>query len=131
MKGKMDIAQRFFAEMSIDSAETRLAEELKKVGFGIMTRVSVKEKLAEKGIDFGREIVLLGVCKPDTAKKALDINDAIALMLPCSIVLYERGDRTEIAMARPTAISSFFDGDGLEEIAASVEYALKKAINAV
>ena len=131
MRENMDIAYRIFAEKPIGSAETRLTEELKKVGFGIMTRVSVKEKLAEKGIDFGYEIVLLGVCKPDTAKKALETNDAIALMLPCSIVLYERGDRTEIALAEPTAISSFFEGEGLRELAATVESALKKAIDAV
>ncbi|MHB0975951.1 MAG: DUF302 domain-containing protein [Candidatus Aquicultorales bacterium] len=126
----MDLAYRRMVAKTIRETEESLTEALKEGGFGVMTRVDVKERLAEKGVDFDRDIYLLGVCNPQKAKTALYINDSIALMLPCSIVLYERPDATEIALAKPSAVSSFFEGEGLEELAAEVEEKLRQAVDA-
>lgn len=128
----MEIAYRKLVGKNITETESSLEASLKEHGFGVLTKVDVKSKLNDKGVEFDRDIYLLGVCNPKQAKEVLEIDDTVALMLPCSIVLYERENGTEIAVARPTAITAMLpEADKLAEIAQSVEETLRKAVDAV
>ncbi|MHB1003498.1 MAG: DUF302 domain-containing protein [Thermoleophilia bacterium] len=62
-------------------------EELKKEGFGILTRVDVHEALKEKiGADF-RKYTILGACNPPLAHRALMARPEVGLMLPCNVTV--------------------------------------------
>lgn len=128
----MDIAYRKLIGKNIHETESSLEASLKEHGFGVLTKVDVKSKLNEKGVEFDKDIYLLGVCNPKQAKEVLEIDDTVALMLPCSIVLYERENGTEIALAKPTAITAMLpEGERLTGIAQGVEETLRKAVDAV
>ncbi|MCK5458308.1 MAG: DUF302 domain-containing protein [Thermoplasmatales archaeon] len=108
-----------------------VSEELKKEGFGILTKIDVKEKIKEKlGIDF-KKYVILGACNPSSAYKAILAEDNIGLMLPCNVIVYEKGDRTTISIIKPSVAMQMIDNKELKEVAEAIETRLKRVIDAI
>ena len=64
--------------VSVDEALDKVAAALKENGFGVLTRIDVKETLKKKiDVDF-RPYVILGACNPKLAHKALQGDSLIA-----------------------------------------------------
>lgn len=111
----------------IEMVSTRLADE----GFGILTKIDVKDKLKEKlGIDF-MKYVILGACNPANAHSAILAEPDIGLMLPCNVIVYEKNNKTVISAIRPTAAMQMINNKALQEIAAAVEAKLSKVISSL
>ncbi len=94
------IGMRKETRAGYDEVLARLPDLLKAEGFGVLTRIDVKETLKEKlGVDF-RRYQILGACNPALAHRALDMEPAIGVMLPCNVVVYEGdgGKATVIAV---------------------------------
>jgi uncharacterized protein (DUF302 family) len=69
--------------LPFDEAVSKTISALKEHGFGVLTRIDVKNTLKEKiGIEF-RPYVILGACNPRMAHQALQAEDKIGTMLPC------------------------------------------------
>lgn len=65
-----------------DTSIQLVTEALKQQGFGILTRIDVRETLKAKlDVDF-RPYVILGACNPPLAYKALTSDAKVGLMLP-------------------------------------------------
>ncbi|MBW6456380.1 MAG: DUF302 domain-containing protein [Trueperaceae bacterium] len=83
--------------------DTRAAIEaaLKTEGFGVLTEVDVQAVFQAKlGAEHeGHRI--LGVCNPVIAKRALDIDRDVALLLPCTLTLREVDGGTEVKVLDP------------------------------
>jgi uncharacterized protein (DUF302 family) len=106
-------------------------EALKKEGFGILTEIDVKEKMKEKlGLDM-RKYIILGACNPPNAYKAILAEENIGLMLPCNVIVYERGSKTVLSVIRPTIAMKMIDNVELQKLAEEVEGQLKKAFDAI
>ena len=106
-------------------------EALKKEGFGILTEIDVQEKMKEKlGIDMNKYIIL-GACNPPNAYKAILTEENIGLMLPCNVIVYEKGSKTVLSVIRPTVAMQMIDNAELQKVAEEVEGQLKKAFDAV
>ena len=76
-------------DVPYDQAIGLVVNGLKKEGFGVLTRIDVKETLKEKlGEDF-RPYVIIGACNPPLAHRALSIDPRIGLMLPCNVTVEE------------------------------------------
>jgi uncharacterized protein (DUF302 family) len=52
-------------------------------------------------------------------------------MLPCNVIVYEKGGKTVFSVIRPTVAMQMIDNPELGKIAETVEGQLKKAFNAV
>jgi uncharacterized protein (DUF302 family) len=105
--------------------------ELKKEGFGILTEIDIREKFREKlGIDF-RKYVILGACNPPNAHKAILAEENIGLMLPCNVIVYEKGDKTVLSIVKPTVAMQMIDNEDLRPVAAFIEEKLKNVFDAV
>jgi uncharacterized protein (DUF302 family) len=106
-------------------------EALKKEGFGVLTEIDVKEKMKEKlGLDM-RKYIILGACNPPNAYKAILAEENIGLMLPCNVIVYEKGGKTVLSVIRPTVAMQMIDNVELQKLAEVVEEPLKKAFDAI
>ena len=85
--------------------ETRDALEaaLKSHGFGVLTEIDLQATLLEKLGAEHEAHRILGVCNPGLAKRALDVDRDVALLLPCTITLREVAGGTEVRAQDPEA----------------------------
>lgn len=117
---------------SFAEAVTRVIEELKKEGFGVLTDIDVQATLKKKlNVDF-KKYRILGACNPHYAYQALLKEDKIGTMLPCSIIVQELAPgRVEAAAIDPIASMQAVKNPELEGIAVEVRAKLKKVIDSL
>jgi uncharacterized protein (DUF302 family) len=123
----------FTKELNIpyETVIEQVREALKKEGFGILTEIDVKGKMKEKlGLDM-RKYIILGACNPPNAYKAILAEENIGLMLPCNVIVYEKGSKTVLSVIRPTVAMQMIDNVELQKLADAVEGQLKKAFDSV
>jgi len=116
--------------VTFDDAVTRVEEELKKEGFGILTEIDVRQTLKKKlNVDF-RNYRILGACNPSFAYKALLAEEKIGTMLPCNVVVLETIDGdVEVSAVDPVASMQAIQNEGLGDIANQVREKLKRVID--
>ena len=52
-------------------------------------------------------------------------------MLPCNVIVYEKGSKTVLSVIRPTVAMQMIDNVELKKLAEAVEGQLKKAFDAI
>ena len=118
-------------DLPFEKAEQAVTEELKKEGFGILTKIDLREKFKEKlGIEF-KNYVILGACHPPYAHKAILAEEDIGLMLPCNVVIYEKEGKTVLAVIKPSIGMGMLENESLKRIAQEVESKLKQVFDSV
>lgn len=116
-------------DTGFDKAVELVTESLKKEGFGVLTEINMQEKLKEKlNVDI-RKYKILGACNPAFAYKALQQEDKIGTMLPCSVIVQElENQEIEIAAVDPIASMMAIENSNLAGIAGEVREKLERAI---
>ena len=113
-----------------DEAIARTEAALKEEGFGVISRIDIREALKTKiGVDF-RPYTILGACNPSLAYQALKIEDKVGTMLPCNLVVQAKGDtETEVAAIDPVASMQAIDNPKLAKAAHEVQRRLFRVID--
>ena len=110
------MAYHFSTEVSGQFDETieRVTAALADKGFGVLTRIDVKETLKKKiGAEF-RPYTILGACNPNFAHKALQAEDKIGTMLPCNVIVQETAaGKVEVSAVDPVASMKAIDNPAL------------------
>ena len=114
-------------DLVVDSVVAELAEQ----GFGILSDIDVGKTLEEKTGEPFRPYRILGACNPPFARKALETESRIGTMLPCNVVVQQKGEQVEIAAVDPIASMQAVDNPGLAEIASTIRKRLEAAVEAV
>ncbi len=116
-------------QTTFDDAVNRVIEELKKEGFSVLSDIDVRGTLKKKiNVDF-RNYRILGACNPHFAYQALQAEDKIGTMLPCSVIVQEiEGVGAEVAAIDPVASMLAVRNPGLEKIAGEVRERLRTVI---
>jgi uncharacterized protein (DUF302 family) len=119
-------------DMPFERAIARVTEELQKEGFGVLTEIDVKATMKKKlDVDF-RDYVILGACNPPFAHRALEAEDKIGTMLPCSVIVQDCGEgRVEVAAVNPVSSMQAIQNPALEDIAVEVQARIKKVVDSV
>ena len=119
-------------DINFDDAITKVTEELKKEGFGILTEIDVKETLKKKIDADIRKYKILGACNPGFAHKAILAENKIGVFLPCNVIVQENENGgIEISAVDPIASMSSVQNESLAGIAVDVRDKLKKVIDQV
>ena len=114
-----------------DEAVEKTTAALKQHGFGVLTRIDVKNTLKEKiGAEF-RPYVILGACNPHMAHQALQAEDKIGTMLPCNVIVQELGGKSEVAAVDPVASMQAIENPALATIATKVREELKAVVQSL
>jgi uncharacterized protein (DUF302 family) len=119
--------------LTVDEADRRIREELKKEGFGILTEIDVKATLKEKlDVDF-RPYKILGACNPPLAHQALSTETDIGLLLPCNVVVYEGDEEgtSVVAVLDPKVQLGVTGRSDIDHLADEVRARMERALAAL
>ena len=124
--------ERTLGDIGFEAAEARVTAALQAEGFGVLTRIDVKDTLKKKlDVDF-RRYVILGACNPPLARRALDAEPQIGLLLPCNVVVQERqGGEVQVSIADPRAMFSLVDNPAVAPVASEVDARLRRVLGAL
>ena len=115
-------------ELGFTEATERVREELKAEGFGILCEIDVQATLKEKlGVD-GEPYVILGACNPPLAHRALEAEPDLGTLLPCNVVVYQRGGETTVSAIDAERMLSIVGNDELAPVAAEVRRRLAMVV---
>ncbi|MGD8317253.1 MAG: DUF302 domain-containing protein [Myxococcales bacterium] len=113
--------------VSMEQALEKVTAALKENGFGVLTKIDVKETLKKKlDVDF-RPYLILGACNPKLAHKALQGEPHIGLLLPCNVVIQESEGGALVSFADPKAMFELVEGAPIEGVAEEARSLLQKA----
>jgi uncharacterized protein (DUF302 family) len=120
-------------ELPFDQAESLVRDALRDEGFGVLTEIDVSKTLREKlGAELPR-YVILGVCNPELANRALGADVDIGLLLPWNVVVRQENHSTLVSVLDPTVMSGLSGASGLKAIAdeahEKLEWALERAFD--
>ncbi len=117
---------------SFEEVLEKVNTSLKNEEFGILTEIDVKETLKKKlDVEF-RKYKILGACNPPFAYKALQAEDKIGIMLPCNVIVQEKGENDiEVAAVDPIASMKAVENQELYGIAIQVQEKLKNVIHSL
>ena len=115
---------------SFEEAESKAIAALKKQGFGMISEINMQQKLNEKlGVEI-QKYKILGMCNPGFAYKALQVEEKIGAMLPCNVLVIDKGSgKTEISAVNPIASMMSIQNPALEDLAREVTGVLQGIIN--
>lgn len=111
------------------TALSKVTEELKNQGFGIISEIDMQETLRKKlGVDF-RRYKILGACNPALAYEALQAEDDIGTMLPCNVIIQELNDGlVKVSAVDPVASMMAVNNDNLAKVATQVRHKLDQVV---
>ncbi|MFX0085203.1 MAG: DUF302 domain-containing protein [Candidatus Hodarchaeota archaeon] len=116
-----------------DIVVEKTIKALKNEGFGVLTEIDLKKTLKEKLNEKFERYIILGACNPPFAKKALDLEREIGLVLPCNVIIQEleEGKKTKVAAIDPEKMFKIINKAQLEPIAIEVKKKLQNVINSL
>jgi len=123
---KSDIRRQL--AMPYEQVLEKMPAALATEGFGILTRIDIRETLKKKlDVDF-RPYTILGACNPPLAHQALNHALEIGLMLPCNVIVYDNLDGTTTVVAIDPVMTIAADDPDLAPIAEEVGQKLGRCL---
>jgi len=114
-----------------DEIVARTKAALKERGFGVLTEIDIAATLKQK---IGAEVapyVILGACNPHFAHQALQIEPDLGLLLPCNVVVMQRGSEIFVKAVDAQAMLGVTGNAALVPMAESVDELLEGALRAI
>jgi uncharacterized protein (DUF302 family) len=74
--------------------------------------------------------VILGACNPPLAHRALEAEPELGALLPCNVLVYERGGETHVAAIDPERMLAIVGNEDLAEVASEVRERLGRVVRA-
>jgi len=127
--------QKYGFSRTIDASYEQVVERARKAlageGFGVLCEIDIQAKLKEKlGVDTSK-YVILGACNPSLAHQGLQEEPELGLLLPCNVIVYEKGESTVVAAIDADRMMSVVGNPRLQPIAKQVNEKLRRVIDAV
>ena len=130
----MSYAHTITVSLPYEEAVARTREALMGQGFGVLSEIDVRATLEAKlGSDAGQglgDYLILGVCNPALAQKALAADPDMGLLLPCNVVIRRGPDNTSTVIQTIDAqtMVQLSDAPAVSEVAADADHRLLAAL---
>jgi uncharacterized protein (DUF302 family) len=114
-----------------EQAVPRVKEAFAAQGFGTLTEIDVRATLKDK---LGQQLepyVILGACNPELAHRALEIDPAIGLLLPCNVVVRSDQGRTLVQALNPQVMVTVPERAELQLIADEAARRIQAALTSL
>jgi uncharacterized protein (DUF302 family) len=114
-----------------EQAVPRVKEAFAAQGFGTLTEIDVRATLKDK---LGQQLepyVILGACNPELAHRALEIDPAIGLLLPCNVVVRSDRGRTLVQALNPQVMVTVPERAELQLIADEAARRIQAALTSL
>jgi uncharacterized protein (DUF302 family) len=116
---------------SLEQTLERVTQALAKEGFGVLSDIDVAATLKKKlGLDMP-PYRILGACNPQFAHRALEAEPEIGTLLPCNVVLRQKGGKTVVDIMDPLAVMQLVGKPEVEKIATEVRGRLDRVLAAL
>ena len=127
----MEYGKTISLDVSFDEAVPRVKAAFKEQGFGVLTEIDVKATLKEK-IDADVDpYIILGACNPELARRALEIEPLIGLLLPCNVVVRQAEGKVLVHALDPALMASIPNRPELQGVADEAGVRVSKALDAL
>lgn len=111
-----------------DEVDKEVRATLAEQGFGVVTEIDMQATLRNKiNVEIDRQIIL-GVCNPKYAHRALQAEPSIGLLLPCNVVIRKTDAGTVVEMINPQMMAQIVEGPQMAQIADEVTEKLSAAL---
>lgn len=108
--------------VSVNEIRPKVEEELKKVGFGVLTEINIQKVMKEKLDKDYLPHLILGACSPVYADKILTVDPSISTLLPCNVTLRDLGDgNVKVSMMNIMEVMKVVDNEEVVSIGKEVQ----------
>jgi len=120
---------------SWEEVVARTKAALAAQGFGVLSEINIRNtfaaKLGEDAAEAVGDYVILGVCNPHLASRALAAEPELGALLPCNVVVRRRaGDpATTVQAIDPQTLVQLSDSDAVREVADDAGTRLRAALD--
>jgi uncharacterized protein (DUF302 family) len=118
--------------LSYEQALEKVTAELQKEGFGVLTEIDVAATMKKKLDHDMPPYKILGACNPPFARRALEAEPTIGLLLPCNVVVrQDDSGAVHVEFMDPDAMQKLSASRALAQVAAEVRERLMRVMNAL
>ena len=122
---------KVWVERPYDEALAAVKRALGREGFEIVIETDIRQLLHEKlGTEF-RQYTILGALNPDWARRALDLDIDLGLLLPLNMVVYETTGGTIVEAIDSMAYFAITDSADLADMAREAKQKLQDVVDHV
>ncbi|TFC84483.1 DUF302 domain-containing protein [Cryobacterium sp. TMT1-21] len=130
----MSYAHTVTVALPYEEAVHRTRELLTEQGFGVLSEINVRSTFEAKlGVESAQTLgdyVILGVCNPVLAQRALTAEPDMGLLLPCNVVVRRGPDATVTVVQAidPQTMVQLSDSSAIQEVATDADTRLRSAL---
>jgi len=128
----MHYARTITVDEPYEKAVPLVRRALREQGFGTLTEIDVRAVMKDKlGADM-EPYVILGACNPRLAHRALGVQPAVGVLLPCNVVVRADGaDRSIVQALDPHVMAAVPECPELQPIADEAAVRIQAALGAL
>lgn len=118
--------------LAFEEAVGRVTQALQTEGFGVLTDIDVAATMKKKLDAEMPPYRILGACNPALAKRAIDAEPSIGLLLPCNVVVRQDAQGiVQVEFMDPSVMVELVDTPEIAKLSEEVRMKLARVMHAV